>query len=206
MEADEAATGGIGPADVARDGKPDRAELDDPELDDPELDDPELDDPELDDPELDDPELDDPGLDDPGPDEPDGRDLAYDSTDGVETPTDRDEVTTPDSGVGESGPAGDAPGPDGAEADPAPRRRIGARAAARAAVEQVHEMTGKTPEGVTFVSREDGGWRIGVEVVETERIPDSADVLAVYEAELDPEAELMSYQRVRRYQRGRGDD
>ena len=78
--------------------------------------------------------------------------------------------------------------------------------AARAAVEQIVEMTGRAPEGVTFVRRQDDSWLVGVEVVETERIPDSSDVLAVYEAELDDEAELMSYQRVRRYPRGRGDD
>ncbi|MDQ4117261.1 MAG: gas vesicle protein, partial [Actinomycetota bacterium] len=71
---------------------------------------------------------------------------------------------------------------------------------------QVVEMTGKSPEGVTSVSRSDDGWVVGVEVVETERIPDSADVLAIYEAELDGDAELMSYRRVRRYPRGRGDD
>ncbi len=91
-------------------------------------------------------------------------------------------------------------------ADPPPRRRIGARAAARAAVEQIAEMTGRAPEGVTFVRKQEDSWMVGVEVVETERIPDSSDVLAVYEAELDDEAELMSYQRVRRYPRGRGDD
>ena len=67
-------------------------------------------------------------------------------------------------------------------------------------------MTGKTPEGVTSVARSEEGWLVGVEVVETERIPDSSDVLAIYEAELDADAELMSYRRVRRYPRGRGDD
>lgn len=67
-------------------------------------------------------------------------------------------------------------------------------------------MTGKSPEGVTFVTRQDDGWLIGVEVVETQRIPDSSDILAVYEAELDPDTELVSYRRVRRYPRGRGDD
>lgn len=90
--------------------------------------------------------------------------------------------------------------------EPAAPKRMGARAVARAAVEQVVEMTGKTPEGVTSVSRNEDGWVVGVEVVETERIPDSADVLAIYEAELDDEGELMSYRRVRRYARGRGDD
>lgn len=85
-------------------------------------------------------------------------------------------------------------------------RRLGARAVARAAVEQVVEMTGKAPEGVTAVSPNGQGWLVGVEVVETERIPSSADVLAIYDAELDAEGELLSYRRVKRYTRGRGDD
>lgn len=83
---------------------------------------------------------------------------------------------------------------------------MGARAVSRAAVEQVVEMTGRAPEGVTSVSRTDDGWQVDVEVVETHRIPDSADVLAIYRADLDADAELVSYRRVRRYPRGSGDD
>ncbi|MFP5022376.1 gas vesicle protein GvpO [Pseudonocardia phyllosphaerae] len=102
---------------------------------------------------------------------------------------------------------------DGADVEPEPdpepeppRRRRGARAVAQAAVEQVVEMTGRRPEGVTSVSRNGENWLVEVEVVEAHRIPDSADVLAVYEAELDDDAELMSYRRTRRYTRGGGED
>jgi hypothetical protein len=42
-----------------------------------------------------------------------------------------------------------------------------------------------------------------VELVETHRIPDTADILAIYEAELDEHGELVSYRRTRRYLRGR---
>jgi hypothetical protein len=63
-------------------------------------------------------------------------------------------------------------------------------------------MTGKEPEGITSLERtDDGRWVVGVEVVETRRIPDSTDILAVYEAELDPEGELLAYRRVKRYSR-----
>jgi hypothetical protein len=34
------------------------------------------------------------------------------------------------------------------------------------------------------------------------RIPDSADILAVYEVRLDADGALISYQRTRRYARG----
>ncbi|MFC7728204.1 gas vesicle protein GvpO [Actinomadura keratinilytica] len=67
-------------------------------------------------------------------------------------------------------------------------------------------MTGRAAEGVVGVERrEDGGWRVTVEVVETHRIPDSSDILAVYEADLDADGELAAFHRVRRYTRGRVD-
>jgi Gas vesicle synthesis protein GvpO len=74
--------------------------------------------------------------------------------------------------------------------------------AARLAADYVATMTGKEPEGIVSLQKADqGGWVIGVEVVETRRIPDSTDILAVYEAELDAEGELVAYRRVKRYTR-----
>jgi hypothetical protein len=73
---------------------------------------------------------------------------------------------------------------------------------ARLAADYVAEMTGKEPEGIVSLEQtDDDRWRIGVEVVETRRIPDSTDILAVYEAELDAEGELIAYRRVKRYSR-----
>jgi len=77
--------------------------------------------------------------------------------------------------------------------------------AARAGLRQIAELTGKPPEGVTGVERGDDGWIVGVEVVEDRRVPSSADILATYEAELDGSGDLLSYRRLRRYPRGRGD-
>jgi hypothetical protein len=46
---------------------------------------------------------------------------------------------------------------------------------------------------------------VEVEVVEDRRIPSSGDILALYEAEMDMEGNLLAYRRIRRYRRGRGD-
>jgi Gas vesicle synthesis protein GvpO len=78
--------------------------------------------------------------------------------------------------------------------------------AAKAALSQVAQLTAKQPEAITGVERTDDGWAIGIEVVEDRRIPSSADILATYEATIDDQGELLSYQRVRRYPRGRGDN
>jgi hypothetical protein len=74
--------------------------------------------------------------------------------------------------------------------------------AARRAADEVAALTHRNPESVISIESADGRWRVGVEVVETHRIPDSADILAVYEVELLPNGTLHSYRRVRRYARG----
>jgi Gas vesicle synthesis protein GvpO len=85
------------------------------------------------------------------------------------------------------------------------RRRLSAARAARLGLDQIAELTGREPEGVTGVEPGEDGWIVSVEVIEDPRIPSSADVLAIYETELDLRGELLSYRRVRRYSRGRGD-
>ena len=92
------------------------------------------------------------------------------------------------------------------EARPARRSdSLTANEAAREGLRQISELTGKRPEGVTGLERTDDGWVVGVEVVEDRRIPSSSDILATYEAEFDTTGDLVSYRRLQRYSRGRGD-
>jgi hypothetical protein len=81
-------------------------------------------------------------------------------------------------------------------------RRLSAADVARAATAQIGDLTGHDVEGVISVGRDDDDWRVGVEVVESHRIPDSADILAIYEVCLDADGELISYRRTERYSRG----
>ena len=85
-------------------------------------------------------------------------------------------------------------------------RPLSAAEAGREGLQQIIELTGKDPEGVTGVERSQDGWLVTVEVVEDRRIPSSTDMLSTYEAEIDGDGELLSYRRVRRYARGRGDN
>lgn len=80
--------------------------------------------------------------------------------------------------------------------------RISAAAAARRAAEQVVALTGRDFESVISIERTEDGWCVGVEVVETHRIPDSADILASFEVQVDRRGELSGYRRTRRYSRG----
>jgi len=79
---------------------------------------------------------------------------------------------------------------------------LSASDAAVRAVEHVTELTKRDTEGVVGVERSDDGWRVTVDVVETHRIPDSADIIATYEVGVDADGELVWYRRVGRYLRG----
>jgi hypothetical protein len=73
---------------------------------------------------------------------------------------------------------------------------------ARSAARELADLVGREPEGVVSLERTDDGWRVGVEVVETRRVPDTADVLAEYTVDVDEQGKLVGYHRSRRYTRG----
>jgi len=79
---------------------------------------------------------------------------------------------------------------------------LSAMNAAQRAARAVQRLTGRDPESVISVEHADNGWQVGVEVVEAHRIPDSADILATYQAELDGAGRLKGYRRTARYPRG----
>jgi hypothetical protein len=116
-------------------------------------------------------------------------------------PEDDDAVPEDDDAVAEDvAPADDQAGTGGRRASRPP-----AAAVAQAAIRAIAELIGRPPEGVTALEPTEEGWHVAVEVVEDQRVPSSADILATYEAELDMEGNLLSYRRTRRYQRGRAD-
>ncbi|WP_426518525.1 gas vesicle protein GvpO [Diaminobutyricibacter sp. McL0618] len=76
--------------------------------------------------------------------------------------------------------------------------------AAREAVRQLQELSRHEVEGVVGIEKgDDGGWTVTVEVVESRRIPDTADVLAEYAVGIDDAGDLTTYSRKSRYVRGR---
>jgi hypothetical protein len=91
--------------------------------------------------------------------------------------------------------------PAGGQADGLP-----AAGAAEAGLRQIAALTGKPLEGVTGVQPTEEGWLVSVEVLEDRRVPSSGDILALYEAELDPDGALLAYRRARRYSRNHATD
>ncbi|MGS2587547.1 gas vesicle protein GvpO [Streptomyces hebeiensis] len=83
--------------------------------------------------------------------------------------------------------------------------RISAAAAMRHASGQLAELLGSERGAVSALRATDDGWTADVEVVEIERIPDTASVMASYHVDLDPRGQLMGYERTRRYAKGQID-
>jgi hypothetical protein len=79
-----------------------------------------------------------------------------------------------------------------------------ARNAAGRAKEHLEELLGKPAESVSALERTHDGWVVVLEVVELQRIPESTDVLASYELELDNKLNFRRYQQARRYNRSQG--
>lgn len=75
----------------------------------------------------------------------------------------------------------------------------------RDAVRQFTELSGLEPERVCGVRSSDSGWSILVDVVELERVPPTTSVLCTYRLEVDKDAQLSGFERVRRFIRSATD-
>ena len=91
---------------------------------------------------------------------------------------------------------------------PAPRR--GAKQdeftnMADQARELLRSVRGVEAESVSGLTRTSSGWTVTLEVVELRRIPESTDVLASYEVELDGDGKLLGFERGHRYTRSQAE-
>ena len=79
---------------------------------------------------------------------------------------------------------------------------VGRRNCRAAAARQLGQLAAKEVEGVTGLERTDDGWRVELDVLELRRVPNTTDVLAIYEVLMDSDGDLDSYRRLHRYVRG----
>ena len=60
--------------------------------------------------------------------------------------------------------------------------------------------------GVTGVSKEGAEWTVILELIERKSIPDTQDILGIYEAKLNEKGELVSFNRIKLRKRGETDE
>lgn len=70
------------------------------------------------------------------------------------------------------------------------------------AEKELTNLTKLKTSGVTGVFKDERGWHVTVEMVEKRSIPEAMDILGSYEAILDEEGELLSYERKKLRKRG----
>ncbi|MFD6356459.1 gas vesicle protein GvpO [Nocardia tengchongensis] len=74
--------------------------------------------------------------------------------------------------------------------------------AAAVAIDRLAELTSNDLQGVTRVEPTEDGWLVEIEALEDRRIPPSADIIALYEVEIDFDENLLASRRIKRYTRG----
>src|SRR5699024_2112241 len=70
-----------------------------------------------------------------------------------------------------------------------------------AALQQLQQLTTRTPESVIGIEPNEGGWRVTVEVVESARIPDTADIMTESVDDIPSDVILASYKHHARHLR-----
>lgn len=77
----------------------------------------------------------------------------------------------------------------------------------KVAQDQLQLLIGRPADSVIGVAKDNGGWRLTIEVVEVERVPASTNILGSYEVRLDSDGNVTGYERTGRYHRNQaGDD
>lgn len=67
---------------------------------------------------------------------------------------------------------------------------------------QIESILKKKAQGIVSISREGENWNIQLEVLERRAIPDTQDILGIYDMKLDSDLDIMEYKRVGMRHRG----
>lgn len=70
------------------------------------------------------------------------------------------------------------------------------------ALQQIEHLIKKKAEGVVGMSKEGENWNIQLEVLERKAVPDTQDILGMYEMKLDTDLNVTEYRRVGLRRRG----
>jgi len=66
----------------------------------------------------------------------------------------------------------------------------------------IESIVNKKAEGITSVSKDGEEWKVVIEVLERKAIPDTQDILNIYELKLTGDMELTGYKRIGMRHRG----
>lgn len=67
---------------------------------------------------------------------------------------------------------------------------------------QIMELLGKKPESISSIERNSEGWSITCDVLEKKSIPETYDLLKVFEFMVDKEGRVVRFKQLRKIRRG----
>ena len=70
------------------------------------------------------------------------------------------------------------------------------------AFSKAKEVLNKQPESVSLLEKTEKGWRMDVDVLERKAIPDSFDLLSVFELNLDSAGNILGFKQIKKIRRG----
>jgi len=73
---------------------------------------------------------------------------------------------------------------------------------AERAKEQLAEVTGFSPVAAVGGFKDEKGWHISVDMLEMARLPESTDIIGTYVVSLDPEGNMVKFEKKRARLRG----
>ena len=73
---------------------------------------------------------------------------------------------------------------------------------AERAKNQLAEVTGFSPVAAVGGFKDEEGWHISVDVLEMARLPESTDIIGTYVVSLDPEGNMVKFEKKRARLRG----
>lgn len=70
------------------------------------------------------------------------------------------------------------------------------------ALPQIKEMLKKEPESISNIEKTNEGWKIQCEILEKKSVPETFDLLKVFEFKLDNNAKVIGFTQLRKIRRG----
>lgn len=67
---------------------------------------------------------------------------------------------------------------------------------------QIKDLLSKEPETISSIERTEKGWRLQCEVLEKKAVPETFDLLKVFEFMLDNDARIQSFKQTKKIRRG----
>ncbi len=67
---------------------------------------------------------------------------------------------------------------------------------------QIKDLLSKEPESISSIERTEKGWRLQCEVLEKKAVPETFDLLKVFEFMLDNDARIQSFKQTKKIRRG----